>query len=43
MYTDVGCVEIKTEADSNDAMQCRHDDMPSTTGMYFVLRHYVVD
>ena len=30
VYTDVGSVEIKTEADSNDVMECRHDDMPST-------------
>ena len=36
MYTDVGSVEIKTEADSNDVMECRHDDMPST-GMSIVL------
>ena len=30
VYTDVSSVEIKSEADSNDAMECRHDDMPST-------------
>ena len=35
VYTDVGCVEIKTEVDSNDVMECRHDDMPST-GMSIV-------
>ena len=35
VYTDVSCMEIKTEADSNDAMECRHDDMPST-GMSIV-------
>ena len=38
MYTDVGSVEIKTEADSNDVMECRHDDMPST-GMSFASLH----
>ena len=32
MYTGVGCVEIKTEADSNDTSQ---DDKPST-GMFAV-------
>ena len=30
MYTDVGSVETKSEADSNDVIECRHDDMPST-------------
>ena len=35
VYTDVSSVEIKTEADSNDVMECRHDDMPST-GMSIV-------
>jgi len=27
------CVEIKTEADSNDITECPHDDKP-TTGMF---------
>jgi len=35
MYTGVSCVEIKTEADSNDIMEWPHDDQPST-GMFAV-------
>jgi len=33
------CVEIKTEADSNDITECPHDDKP-TTGMFGLLVLY---
>ena len=33
VLTGGSCVEIKTEADSNDITECPHDDKP-TTGMF---------
>ena len=33
MYIGVSCMEIKTEADSNDITLCSHDDKPSV-GMF---------
>ena len=33
MYIGVSCMEIKTEADSNDITECSRDDKP-TIGMF---------